>query len=65
MINSDVEIFLSVTGRAFMRALESGDPHKMHNVIQNARQVIEEQEKKAFDASLQTTIDEYNKKAQD
>ena len=54
MIDPEVELFLSINANAFLRALSSQDPHTMHTVIQNTRQVIEDFENKAFNASVKT-----------
>jgi hypothetical protein len=54
LIDPEVELFLSVHANAFFRALRSQDAHTMHTVIQNTRQVIEDFENKAFNASIKT-----------
>ncbi len=58
MIDPQVQIFLAVNGKAFMKAAESDDPNAMYQVISGAEGVIQTQLHRAFNAAAQTIINQ-------
>jgi len=51
MTNTNVEMFLIVTGKAMIKAAESNDPNMQHEVIKNFIEAGKDWEHKAFNAA--------------
>jgi hypothetical protein len=51
MTNTNVEMFLLITGKAMIRAAESNDADLQHEVIKNFLDVAKEWEQKAFNTA--------------
>jgi hypothetical protein len=51
MTNTNVEMFLIVTGKAMIKAAESNDPNMQHEVIKNFIEVGKDWEHRAFNAA--------------
>jgi hypothetical protein len=51
MTDTNVEMFLIITGKAMIRAAESNDPAMQHEVIKNFIEAGKNWEQKAFNAA--------------
>jgi hypothetical protein len=57
MTDTNVEMFLIVTGKAMIRAAESNDPHIQHEVIKSFIDAGKDWENKAFNAAYKHMLE--------
>lgn len=57
MTDTNVEMFLIVTGKAMIRAAESNDPHIQHEVLKSFLEVCKDWENKAFNAAYKHMLE--------
>jgi hypothetical protein len=57
MTDTNVEMFLLVTGKAMIKAAESNDPDMQLDVIKNFNDVAQTWENKAFNAAYKNMLE--------